>query len=97
MKTRSINNLLIILRDHIQSINIYLDSGICLEIDVLYFNDVITWDECTKLSGFMSKNRPMRGKHYVKIRQRSGWWWPRGEKEPRLAWLNSKIKQTEKK
>jgi hypothetical protein len=91
MKTRSINNLLIIVRNHIQNQE-SLNSGICLEIDDLYSNGVITWDECTKLSGFMSKNRPMRGKHYVKNRQRSCWWWPRGEKEPRLAWLISKIK-----
>lgn len=60
MKTRSINNLLIIVRNHIQNQK-SLNSGICLEIDDLYFNGVITWDECTKLSGFMSKNRPMRG------------------------------------
>lgn len=91
MRTRSLNDLLIIVRDHIQNQK-SINYGICNEIDILHFDRrVITRDEYNKLKKFMSKSRPMRGVHCNKAQQGWSHWWPCGEKEPRIAWLNSKI------
>ena len=91
METRSINNLLIILRDHIQNQE-SLNSGICLVINILCSKSIINFNEYNILTTFMSKNRPKRGEHYNKEYRNCSWWWPTGKKEPRIAWLNSKIK-----
>ena len=91
MRTRSLNNLLIIVRDHIQNQK-SIKNGICYEIENLNWGHVINRAEYNKLKVFMNENRPMRGVHCNKAQQGWSHWWPRGEKEPRIAWLNSKIK-----
>ena len=94
--TRSINKLLIILKDHIQNKK-SIKSGICSEIEIRERDNVINFGERIKLRIFMSNHRPMRGEHFDRKHKQDAYWWPIGKKEPRIAWLNNKIKQTEKK
>ena len=92
MKNRSIKTLLTILRDQIQNKE-SIGLGICHEISLIRIADLITEAERDKLEIFMNKNRPKRGIHYNAKQKQFPYWWPKGQKDSRIAWLNSKIEK----
>ena len=63
--------------------------GLCIHIDSLYLNGHINKDEHYSLTLYMEDNKP-EGADIDK------YWWPKGEKEPRLDWINKQIQILEK-
>lgn len=67
--------------------------GMCLIIHHLRVFNLISYDEELKIRNFTQKNKPKRGQHYNKNLKYAAYWWPPGDIESRVSWLNSKIKQ----
>ena len=88
MKQRTILELLIILRDHIEKFE-YFDDGMCWEISRLFSCSKIEVIEHDKLLDYLIINSPGKGiRHH---------WWKSGLKNPRINWLNERIKIERKK
>lgn len=62
-------------------------------ITKLYENNIITLAERDNIKNFIHSNRPKRGKYYIKGRSKTCFFWPSGDFQIRVNWLNSKIKQ----
>ena len=83
---RTINQLLIILRDHTEE---YMESGslgLCAVSLELSYDEIITNKEDYTLSNYIETNMPMWGEGVYG-------WTPRKIK-PRLDWLDKQIKET---
>lgn len=78
MKTRTNKILLILLRDYI--IHDIFFSSMCLNICDLYSQGNINYQEKEKLFNYLRKYNSIQG-----------YWFPVGQKEPRLRWLNKQI------
>lgn len=78
MKRRTTKQLLIILRDYI--IETPEITGMCQCINWLYYKNVITEREHRRID-----------KYFFKFKHTMNYWFPPGEKEPRLKWLNEQI------
>ncbi len=63
--------------------------GLCVHIDYLYLNGHINKDERYSLTLYMEDNKPEGA-------DIDNYWWPKGEKEPRLDWINKQIQILEK-
>jgi transcriptional regulator CtsR len=82
MKTRTYKELLIILRDNLKKC---IDSyGMCYAINDLFFDDIITEEECNKLNNYLDNNKPRN------VRDDS-YWLKAGLLKPRIEWLNKQI------
>ena len=78
--------LLQLLRDYILTEADF--EGMCRSIkDMYYVYDIITLEEKVKLFLFLQEDT------FTLICPLVGYWWPRGEREPRLEWLDEKIKE----
>lgn len=67
-------------------------TGICGIMWKLCIDRQITFEDYKIGSKYMACNRPKRGIHYSKERKSSMYWWEPDSREPRIAWLNSRIK-----
>jgi len=94
MKTRSIRELLILLRDNENIFEEYECSGLCSLINSLYQIHLINYLEYHVLEEYIKYHRPMKGKHFneQKHLNRSAWYWDLHKWNPRKAWLESRIK-----
>lgn len=55
----------------------------------------VTEEERYELLNYIRLHRPTRGKHFNQVQHEvnDGYYWPSGEKQPRIDWLNDKIKK----
>lgn len=84
---RTTKELLIILRDHLENGG-RLRTGLCGEIVCFpEYND----EERREVLSFIHFHRPTSGKHFNDSYQYSAFYWPWGDREPRIAWLNELI------
>jgi len=86
--------LLIKLRDYLLTygMNNYF-SGLCLIPFAMVRKDIISREEKTLLRKYIKSHRPKRGKHFVKNRKHSNYYWTPSDIKPRIAWLNYRIKK----
>jgi hypothetical protein len=87
MKTRDIKELLILLSDNAKGRigrRFYQIWGLCSLTLALYEEGIITQSEEDIVNTYLHDNRP-DGKSGM------DYWFPRGEKQPRLDWLNEQI------
>jgi hypothetical protein len=78
--TRSILELLKLLLSNIDM----LERGLCHLILKLYVRNYITTKELRILRQYLIKITPIEFEY-------DGFWWPKGEKEPRRKWLKKQI------
>lgn len=102
METRSMKELLIILRDNLESCFKKDNTlgGMCATITYLKHHLIISVDEEYKLKGYLMDNKPKNAiKRYKKYYEheaasnfisRLHWWKPRAI-SPRIKWLNEQI------
>ena len=84
---RTIHELLIILRDRSRVIEgKYIVFGLCKEVSVLYWDDIIDEDDMVLLQEYFENNMPNPNLN--------GFSFPRGQWIPRLNWLNKHIELT---
>jgi hypothetical protein len=89
--SRTYKELLTILRDNIVNKS-EINSGLCLEANILTSRKIITIDEYFNLVWYIGHNRPKKGhKHFNYAWQHSCWYWPITKVKPRLDWLNTHI------
>ena len=90
---RTINELLIILKDNAVVINSWfglkqrINSGLCREVNRIQDKDLITEEELLLLYKHIAIFAP-------KSPQGVGYSWTKSEWKPRLKWLNKQIKLT---
>jgi hypothetical protein len=97
---KTINELLIIMRDNIDK----LQTGLCLLYDTLYYDcKLITLDEAILLKNYINNNAPTIKSKLFEPHD-SIYYWPVEARvgkieaiKPRLRWLNYHIKITSKK
>ena len=82
MKTRDIKELLILLRDYIETEQGFI--GMCFSTNEMVNYGWITENEELLIDKWNVDNRPS-------CTNERGCWWPRGDKQPRLDWLNEQI------
>ena len=91
MKTRTIKELLILLRDFLPT-NIHNEvregGCLCYSITDMVSDDIITGEECGILSGFIERHKP-KG---IKIHN-VGYWWKYRMLAPRMRFLNKLISE----
>lgn len=86
---RTTKELLIILRDNIELSTI---NGLCfLNITLLYKN-IITDAEHTIIHDYIYNNQPSKKSKLYGGSDNGFYYWPKGEKEPRLRWLKYHIR-----
>ena len=81
--------LLIKLRDHLINQESII-NGLCWEIN---FVDSFSEDDKEAVRLYIYNHRPRRGKHYIPQRWNRPHYWPCGEIQPRINWLNDQIKR----
>ena len=86
MESRSLLNLLKLVLDNIDQ----LELGLCHLIENLRIHSFITTAEYFILDDYLFANRSIQNGYIDK------YWWPKGEKEPRIRCLNLHIKILEK-
>lgn len=89
--TRSIHQLLIILRDNAEVENDRISSGLCREIHTSSYRDLITEQEALLLFDYLFSSPYSATKN---LRYGEPFYWPRSEWPPRLEWLNQQIELT---
>lgn len=89
---RSTKELLILIREYIieKKPDFY---GLCYVITKLYENNIITLAELDNIRDFIHSNRPKRGKYYIKGRSKTLFFWPSGDFEIRLKWIERQIQK----
>ena len=60
--------------------------GLCYAAINVRYRDLITQEEERLLISYLKENRP-------KYSRRAGFWWPKGEVEPRIEFLNKLISE----
>lgn len=97
METRSIKELLILLRESIRN---DIDknypsemngSGLCVHINHLYTKGKITSKEKFLLRDYLMTHKPKRVKYIGYNQYNPEYWWPKYLKKPRLQWLTKHI------
>ena len=78
-ETRSLVELYQVMIDNIDLLE---DGGMCGLSLVLYYLDIITWEEHEIISWDLATNKPSASGTY---------WFPCGEKQPRLEWMQNRI------
>ncbi len=95
MKTRTIKELLILLRDFLPT-NIKsterLSGSLCFSIDDLFDDDVINIKESEILEDYIHAHKPHRVGNY-KFRGVGGFWWKYKSLAPRMEFLNNLISE----
>ena len=92
-ETRTIHELLIILRDNVKVTKSWfglkqrIEAGLCWEIGELSDNGVIDIYEFHLLKRYLRDNKPIDIDYYP-------FYWPMGKWKPRLKWLNEHIELT---
>ena len=84
-KTRSIHELLIVMRDNFDE---HFFCGLCVLANDLYAYGTYSYREHFILMRYINENRP---------NQQDPWGWPIRETEPRKTWLDEQIKLTNPK
>jgi hypothetical protein len=79
---RSIKELLELMLSH-QSL---FRDGLCVYIYAMYVKDLITFLEYEILKNYLHKNKP---KHTYNVLH----WWPVGEIQPRIEWINKQLEK----
>ena len=73
-------------------------TGLCSIIYQLYYDNIITTDECNLLMDYIKTNRPVKGsKHYESACADKTWYWSPWKWEPRERWLNAQIRKLSRK
>jgi len=67
----------------LDNFNDYFESGLCDLATNLYLKDKITEMEHILIKTALRQNKP-----YMSISNYLGYWWPRGERHPRIKFLN---------
>ncbi len=84
MKTRSIKELLIIVRRELRKDKAF-DAGLCWINDSCVYSGLVTVYEGRKIDLFIHENMP--------ISRYSSYGWKPGVKSPRLKWLTKEIEK----
>ncbi len=96
MKTKTIKELLILLRDflptNIKSTNKWMGGSLCFSIADLLYNDMITLAELNKLHKYIMAKKPPNAGNY-KTQGIKGFWWPYKKLAPRMEFLNKLISE----
>lgn len=79
VKNRPIKELLQLMLDNFDK----LDAGLCALIKDLFLEALISKTEANELCAYLFKNKPNTKMH----------WFPIGEKQPRIEWLQQQIKK----
>ena len=80
-ETRSLVELYQVMIDNIDLLE---DGGMCNLSVLLYYLDIITYKELEIIRWDLVTNKPSDSGTY---------WFPRGEKQPRLEWMQNRINQ----
>lgn len=78
MKTRKLKVLLTLLKDNIITANHFI--SMCHSLLNMFYRFKITFQEYIKVSSYLRKHK------YI-----NGYWFPKGEKQPRIEWLDKQI------
>ena len=84
MEQRDLKELLILLKYYIIRQKPDIFYGMCIAIDEMLCRDILTYSEYVVLRNFLKDNKP-------KGLMRLDFWFPKGEKQPRIDWLNNEI------
>lgn len=87
MKQRTIIQLLELLKENILKDDTF--SGMCILVWHLGCSEIITLDEEFILEDYLEDNEPESVKNQA-------YWFPYGEKQPRIDWINEQIKKLNK-
>jgi hypothetical protein len=91
IKTNTMKKQLLIRLKNVVEGQTQLISGLCYEINRMEMSQLSRL-QAYQLRTYVRKHRPKPGdKHYYYSRALSAWYWPEGEVEPRVAWLNDCI------
>lgn len=93
---RTYKELLILLKETMIDEPFFIE-GLCYTVSSLrHYKEMINYAEQRKLELYIKRNRPKRGKLYNKDFKLSGNYWERGQKAPRLNWIDHHIKKLSK-
>ncbi len=84
---RPIKELLELMLEHKK----LFENGLCLWCDSLFFFGKISFSEMCELKKYIENNRP-----WTSIFRFSAYYWPIGQIEPRIEWINYHIKKLSK-
>jgi hypothetical protein len=84
---RPIKELLELMLEHQK----LFETGLCLWSDSLFFSDKISFSEMHKLIKYIKDNKP-----WTSFFRFSAYYWPIGQIEPRIEWINEHIKKLSK-
>ena len=74
------------------------ESGLCFLINNMsIISEFITYKERTELLSYMNKHAPNRFSKRYKIYRDTGYFWQRDQSQPRIDWLESRIKIEKRK
>jgi hypothetical protein len=90
-QSRSISELLIVLKENKKRFR----YGLCVLIDELESEFIITYAESIKLHNYLVLYHP-KTRNLPHWESRVGYYWPISEWSPRLQWINYHIKKLSK-
>lgn len=85
---RTLKELFIIMRDNGDK----LRTGLCALSRELYYSDLISREEYSKLENYIADYRPSKRSKFYDPDETIYYWFP-GEWQPRLDWINYQIKK----
>jgi hypothetical protein len=71
------------------------NKGLCYWADKLYYRNIITASERSKLKNYIDENRPFMLSSIstmCEIIKHSGYYWKEGDIKPRIKWIQKHIK-----
>lgn len=83
-KPRSVKELLRVMLDNQKLFR----DGLCSWVNYLRYSELITYEERLRLNYFINQNKPTIVSKY------SRYWFPKGEIQPRLDWINYHLQPT---
>ena len=72
----------------------FFETGLCLWVEILFLNDLITEEEEKYLYNLIDNNRPIfiKIKDTLKGYQKNCYYWKMGDINPRIKWLKKYLK-----
>lgn len=83
---RTIHELLLILKKSVEEAEVYEFKGLCWQITLIFRRGIINPDEMSLLRLYIVAVKP--------IDVGNLFWWPQGEKKPRLEFLDKELLKT---
>lgn len=86
MENRGIVELLNLLKDYIIKDEYF--KGMCIQISLMVVSNAIDTSEEIIIRNYLKNQKPLTKNHL-------GFWWTKGNKKPRLDWIDKQIKKLE--